>query len=116
LQLAKGAIAAGLRILLSHWGAELDDIECLYLAGAFGNYVRPESAFRIGLIEVHPDRLVASGNTALRGAKLSIGVEHFPVLNIIEHVPLAEDPQFEDRFVGCMAFPVGPEAVSSRAN
>jgi uncharacterized 2Fe-2S/4Fe-4S cluster protein (DUF4445 family) len=116
LQLAKGAIAAGLRILLSHWGAELDDIECLYLAGAFGNYVRPESAFRIGLIEVHPDRLVASGNTALRGAKLSIGVEHFPILNIIEHVPLAEDPQFEDKFVACMAFPSGLQAVTARAN
>jgi uncharacterized 2Fe-2S/4Fe-4S cluster protein (DUF4445 family) len=116
LQLAKGAIAAGLRILLAHWGAELEDIECLYLAGAFGNYVRPESAFRIGLLEVTADRLVASGNTALRGAKLSIGVEQFPVLNIIEHVPLAEDPLFEDRFIQCMAFPAGLQAAAAHAD
>ncbi len=115
LQLAKGAIAAGLRILLDHWGAGLDDIECVYLAGAFGNYVRPESAYRIGLLEVPADRLVASGNTALRGAKLAIGVDQFPVMSIIEHVPLASDPQFEDKFVSCMAFPSGPDAGQANA-
>ena len=107
LQLAKGAIAAGLRILLDHWGAQLEDIDCLYLAGAFGNYVRPESAHRVGLIEVAPDRLVPSGNTALRGAKLSFGVDVFDVTQIIEHIPLASDPEFEDKFVGCMGFPAG---------
>jgi uncharacterized 2Fe-2S/4Fe-4S cluster protein (DUF4445 family) len=116
LQLAKGAIAAGLRILLHHWGAKLDDIDCVYLAGAFGNYVRAESAYRIGLLEVPADRLVASGNTALRGAKLSIGVDRFPVMSIIEHVALASDPEFEDRFVGCMAFPAGPDIAAPRAN
>ena len=109
LQLAKGAIAAGLRILLDHWGSRLDDIESVYLAGAFGNYVRPESAYRIGLIEVPPERLVASGNTALRGAKLAIGVDSFPLMSIIEHVPLASDPRFEDIFVSCMAFPASAE-------
>jgi uncharacterized 2Fe-2S/4Fe-4S cluster protein (DUF4445 family) len=115
LQLAKGAIAAGLRILLDHWGAELDDIECVYLAGAFGNYVRPESACRIGLLEVTADRLVPSGNTALRGAKLSIGVDRFPLMSIIEHVPLASDPEFEDKFVACMAFPAGTADGAERA-
>lgn len=111
LQLAKGAIAAGLRILLDHWGARMDEIECVYLAGAFGNYVRPESACRIGLLEVPAERLAPSGNTALRGAKLAIGVEEFPVMNIIEHVPLASDPQFEDKFVSCMAFPADADAL-----
>jgi uncharacterized 2Fe-2S/4Fe-4S cluster protein (DUF4445 family) len=118
LQLAKGAIAAGLRILLDHWGAQLKDIDCVYLAGAFGNYLRPESAYRIGLIEIPHHRLVPSGNTALRGAKLSFGVADFPVLGIVEHVPLASDPHFEDIFVTCMGFPggldtAGPEAEST---
>ena len=115
LQLAKGAIAAGLRILLDHWGAQLEDIDCVYLAGAFGNYLRPESAYRIGLIEVSHDRLVPSGNTALRGAKASFGVREFPVLSIIEHVPLASDPKFEDKFVACMAFPDVPDAAGPAA-
>ena len=110
LQLAKGAVAAGLRILLDHWGATLDDIDCVYLAGAFGNYVRLGSACRIGLLEVPAGRLAPAGNAALRGAKLSIGVDRFPVLAIIEHVAMASDPRFEDTFLACMRFPEGLEA------
>jgi len=105
LQLAKAAIASGMRILLDRWGASIDDVEEVYLAGAFGNYVRAESAVRIGLLETGVERLTASGNTALRGAKLLIGAEDFPVLKLIEHVGLASDPNFQDRFVDCMAFP-----------
>jgi len=112
LQLAKGAVAAGLRILADHWGATLDEIDCVYLAGAFGNYVRPQSACRIGLMEVPAERLKAAGNTALRGAKLAIGTENFPVTSIVEHISLAADPHFEDRFAECMRFPNGQEAVT----
>jgi len=105
LQLAKGAIASGMRILLDRWGAAIDEVKQVYLSGAFGNYVRAESAVRIGLLETSVHHLVPSGNTALRGAKLLIGAEDFPVLNLIEHVGLASDPHFQDRFVECMAFP-----------
>ena len=69
LQLAKAAIASGMRLLLQHWGAGHDDIEVVHLAGAFGNYVRFESAVRIGLLEMAPCKIAAAGNTALRGAK-----------------------------------------------
>jgi uncharacterized 2Fe-2S/4Fe-4S cluster protein (DUF4445 family) len=105
LQLAKAAIASGMRILLDHWGATIDEVEEVYLAGAFGNYVRAESAVRIGLMEASVDRLIPAGNTALRGAKMLIGVTEFPALNMIEHFNLAADPNFQDRFVDCMAFP-----------
>jgi uncharacterized 2Fe-2S/4Fe-4S cluster protein (DUF4445 family) len=119
LQLAKAAIASGMRILLDHWGATIEDVEEVYLAGAFGNYVRAESAVRIGLLESSAERLVPSGNTALRGAKMLIGEEHFPVLDMIEHIGLASDPNFQDRFVDCMAFPeskvVAPEAEPADA-
>ncbi len=105
LQLAKGAIATGLRILLQRWGAGIQDIAAIYLSGAFGNYVRPESAVRIGLLETPPNRIVASGNTALRGAKFLIGSDHFSALDIIEHVSLASDPQFQNTFIDSLAFP-----------
>lgn len=113
LQLAKAAIASGMRILLDRWGADIDDIKEVYLSGAFGNYVRAESAVRIGLLEAGVHRLTPSGNTALRGAKLLLGINDFPVLNMIEHVGLASDPHFQDRFVDCMAFP-DAEVVASR--
>lgn len=112
LQLAKAAIASGMRILLDRWGASIDDVEEIYLSGAFGNYVRAESAVRIGLLETGVHQLVASGNTALRGAKMLIGSEEFPVLSMIEHVGLASDPNFQDRFVDCMAFPAAEAKVS----
>jgi len=72
LQLAKGAIAAGMRILLSRLGLGLDDISEVYLAGAFGNYMNRASAWRIGLLDVPPERVRPSGNTALLGAKIAL--------------------------------------------
>jgi uncharacterized 2Fe-2S/4Fe-4S cluster protein (DUF4445 family) len=107
LQLAKGAIAAGLRILLKHWGG--GDIETLMLSGAFGNYVNPRSAVRIGLVEMPAERVVPAGNTALRGAKMLLGRESYPVLERVSHVALAADPDFQDIFVACMGFPAADE-------
>ncbi len=112
LQLAKGAIAAGLRILLRHWGAGLDELETVYLSGAFGNYVRAESAVRIGLLESPSERILAVGNTALRGAKISL-LSGLDPNTEIEHVSLAQDPNFQDTFVDCLAFPQ-EEALSAR--
>jgi len=104
LQLAKGAIAAGLRILLRHWGASMQDLRTVYLAGAFGNYVRIESAARIGLLEMAGERVVSAGNTALRGAKLILLSEDVSMPKV-EHVSLAADAGFQETFVDCMGFP-----------
>jgi uncharacterized 2Fe-2S/4Fe-4S cluster protein (DUF4445 family) len=111
LQLAKGAIAAGLRILLDHWGAALSDLSRVYLAGAFGNYVNYASARRIGLLDFPPELVQASGNTALLGAKIALFTLHdhdgaYPgILEKIKHVSLHEDPRFQDIFVEEMTFP-----------
>ncbi|MGA2963747.1 MAG: ASKHA domain-containing protein [Candidatus Korobacteraceae bacterium] len=104
LQLAKGAIAAGLRILLGRWGATMQDLRTVYLAGAFGNYVRIESAARIGLLEMAGERVVSAGNTALRGAKLILLSEDVSMPKV-EHVSLAADAGFQETFVDCMGFP-----------
>lgn len=105
LQLAKGAIAAGLRILLKHWGASLSDLRTLSLAGAFGNYLTVDSARRIGLLECAPEIVVAAGNAALRGAKQILAGKSPPAASVIRHVALAADPEFEDVFVASMGFP-----------
>ncbi len=111
LQLAKGALAAGFRILLARLGASLDDVKKLYLAGAFGNYISRSSAQRIGLIALPIDQVSPAGNTALLGAKLAL----FPpagedgsyarLRQKIEHVPLNADPQFQEMYVEGLAFP-----------
>jgi uncharacterized 2Fe-2S/4Fe-4S cluster protein (DUF4445 family) len=104
LQLAKGAIAAGFRILLRKLGVEMGAVAKVYLAGAFGNYVQIESAIRIGLIEAPRAVVHAAGNSALRGAKMLLATGE-PVLPIIEHISLAADPSFQDEFVDSMSFP-----------
>jgi uncharacterized 2Fe-2S/4Fe-4S cluster protein (DUF4445 family) len=111
LQLAKAAIAAGLRILTAHWGASLEDLETVHLAGAFGNYLNVASARRIGLVEVDPARVKPVGNTALRGAKMHLltpsqRASRIDVLHArTQHLSLAADPRFEEIFVDSLQFP-----------
>ncbi|MGO9317101.1 MAG: ASKHA domain-containing protein [Terracidiphilus sp.] len=105
LQLAKAAIASGFLLLLKRLGANAVNLRNIYLAGAFGNYVQVQSAIGIGLLEAPIERIHASGNTALRGAKMLLLSTGEPALPRIEHVSLAADPSFQDEFAGCIAFP-----------
>jgi uncharacterized 2Fe-2S/4Fe-4S cluster protein (DUF4445 family) len=113
LQLAKGAIAAGLRILLEQWGATRDDLGQVFLAGAFGNYINHTSARRIGLLDFAADKVRAAGNTALLGAKLALfslpeqDGAYPRILGKVKHVSLNEDARFQETFVEEMVFPEG---------
>jgi uncharacterized 2Fe-2S/4Fe-4S cluster protein (DUF4445 family) len=112
LQLAKGAIAAGIRVLLDRFGATAQDLKKLYLAGAFGNYINRASAQRIGLIGFPADKVEAAGNTALLGAKLALfrpkgeNGSYARLRRDTEHVALNADIGFEETFVEEMAFPI----------
>jgi len=111
LQLAKGAIAAGIRILLGRWGAGPDEVPLVNLAGAFGNYVNRESARRIGLVDFPAESVEPVGNSALLGAKLTLfgkdrtAFEYRDLLARVEHVSLASDPSFQEIFVREVRFP-----------
>jgi uncharacterized 2Fe-2S/4Fe-4S cluster protein (DUF4445 family) len=105
LQLAKAAIASGFRLLLKQLSAVFSEIESVYLAGAFGNYVQIDSAIGVGLLEMPRERIHAAGNTALRGAKILLLSASEPFLPEVEHVSLASDRGFQDEFVNCMTFP-----------
>lgn len=69
VQLAKGAIAAGIQLMASHMGVALSEIQKVYLAGAFGTYMDPKSACKIGLLPKElENKITAAGNAAGRGA------------------------------------------------
>ncbi len=112
LQLAKGAIAAGIELLLMRLGLRAEDLDRVWLAGAFGNYISRASARRIGLLPFPPEQVEPAGNTALRGAKLVLCGAAGPdralpeVRARVEHVALKEDPRFQDAYVAAMGFPV----------
>jgi len=109
LQLAKAAIAAGIKLLMQRKSAK--ELTRLYLAGAFGNYIDRASAQRIGLIDFPPERVEAAGNTALLGAKLALfsldseDGSYAGLRRCVEHVALNADPSFQDVFVEELAFP-----------
>jgi uncharacterized 2Fe-2S/4Fe-4S cluster protein (DUF4445 family) len=114
LQLAKGAIDAGLEVLLEQWGATREEVTRVFLAGAFGNYINQASARRIGLLEFPSEKVQPSGNTALLGAKLALFAwddytgQYAELRKRIFHISLHQDEHFHETFVGQMAFPARP--------
>lgn len=101
LQLAKGAAAAALALLGAR-GARL------FLAGAFGNYLRETGARRIGLLPGN-SQVTPSGNTALRGVRQLLlqqtrrAAMVQSILNRTTHIELAADPRFQDAFAHHMS-------------
>ena len=71
--LAKGAIRAGIDILLDYLKVSASDIEEISIAGAFGSYMLPEHAMGIGMLPTIPlDRIKIIGNAAGTGARMML--------------------------------------------
>ncbi len=112
LQLATGAIRAGIQILLRRAGLKPGDLDRVLIAGGFGSFIRRSRAQRIGLIphQVDHSRIRFVGNTSLAGAKWALlstrarkQAEH--LARQAEHVQLSQDPNFQTEFVEAMIFP-----------
>lgn len=110
VQLAKGAIAAGIVLMCSNLGITPSEVDRVILAGAFGSYMNPESACRIGLLpEELSGKIQAAGNIAGTGAKLmAVNREQHSLsqklLRRIQFLELAELPEFQRTFAKHMAF------------
>ncbi len=73
VQLAKGAIRAGVTALLSEVGLLTEEIEEVYIAGAFGYHLQEESLLSIGLLpKAFRGKITYVGNTALSGAEMML--------------------------------------------
>ena len=111
VQLAKGAVAAGVKTLMDELGVGAKDISRVYLAGALGNYVDRLSALRIGLLpRVNPEIIRSLGNAASRGASMALLSKKQwqmakDLIDFIEHIELSCRPDFNDYFVENLDFP-----------
>ncbi len=112
LQLASGAIRAGITIMLKRAGIDVDDLDALLVGGGFGNYVRCENAQRIGLLphRLQPEKFQFLGNTSLKGARLAalskkMRNKSIDLARKIEHIDLSLDMEFQEIFVEAMFFP-----------
>lgn len=110
VQLAKGAIRAGIELMCREMGVQPEDIKTVLLAGAFGNYMDPKSACRIGMIPpCLVDRIRPVGNAAGEGAKLcAVNCAEFErakqLAEKTDFLELASLPDFQDRFVDALEF------------
>jgi uncharacterized 2Fe-2S/4Fe-4S cluster protein (DUF4445 family) len=111
LQLAKAAMAAGIKILMDELGIGVDDINRVYLAGALGNYVDRISTLRIGLLpQIKIEHIRSLGNAASMGASMALlSKKHWQmaktVTNFIEHIELSYRRDFNQYFIEQMDFP-----------
>jgi len=111
LQLAKGAVAAGIRTLMDEMGIGTGDIHRVYLAGALGNYVNHYSAMRIGLLpRIDPEIVTSLGNAASTGASMVLLSKAYwqmanHLADFIEHVELSSRLDFNQYFIEHMDFP-----------
>lgn len=113
-QLAKGAIAAGIRVLLSVAGIAAEEVHHVLLAGGFGNYLDPASALATGLLPAGmAHKTVRSvGNASLAGARLCLlsGEERAEALRISRstaYIELSGRDDFQQAFAEEMLFPAG---------
>ncbi|MCL5076233.1 MAG: ASKHA domain-containing protein [Chloroflexi bacterium] len=122
LQLAKGAIRAGIEILKKELGIEDDQITEVLLAGAFGSYVHPPNVVAIGLIPPLPEeRLVSVGNAASVGSRmalLSMAARDIAkdIARRVQYIELSARPDFQEKFVAALSLPSSCVANEIRAS
>ena len=110
LQLAKAAIASGIKTLMNAVGLTYNDIDKLYIAGSFGNNLNLNSAARIGMIPRELiNKTILCGNNCLSGVEAELyKKEDNKLLNIKKisnYIELSSSKEFSDFFVEEMAFP-----------
>ena len=108
---SKGAILAAMRVLLNSVGMSFQDLERIYVAGGFGNYLDVEKAIFIGLLpDVELERVRFIGNSSLTGARMGLLSRHafdraHTLSRQMTYFELSVDPKFYDEFVGSLFLP-----------
>jgi len=111
IQLAKAAIYTGCSILMKRKNLEEKDINRVFIAGAFGNYINPENAKIIGLIpDVPTEKIKFVGNTAVTGAKMALASKEMrkkaeQITDKVRYLELANDPDFNKEFIKALFLP-----------
>jgi uncharacterized 2Fe-2S/4Fe-4S cluster protein (DUF4445 family) len=110
-QLACGAIRAGINILIRKAGLSPDELDTVFLAGAFGTFIRRSSAMRVGLLPaIEHEKIRSVGNASLLGAKMALlSLEERKYAERLRcktvHVDLSMDAEFQMEFGMAMMFP-----------
>ncbi|MBU1672736.1 MAG: DUF4445 domain-containing protein [Actinobacteria bacterium] len=111
LMRAKAAIYAGINILLQEMAIDIDAVEEILIAGAFGRYLEIDKAIIIGLLpDVDTNKLKFVGNGSLLGSYLmvlskNLIAEADRIANMMTYLELSTNPRFMDQYVSALFFP-----------
>lgn len=109
LQLAKGALYAGAKLMMQRMG--IVRVDKVILAGAFGSYIDKESALTLGMFpDCDINNVYAVGNAAGDGARMALlntgkRVEAEKYARWVEFVEIAVEPNFQKEFMQAMHIP-----------
>ena len=114
VQLAKAALYAGARLLMKR--AEVEGVDRVVLAGAFGSYIDPQHAMILGLIpDCDLERVTAVGNAAGDGARIALlnrekRREAQEIAHWVRYIETAVDAGFQEAFVAAIHIPHASDA------
>jgi uncharacterized 2Fe-2S/4Fe-4S cluster protein (DUF4445 family) len=109
IQLAKGALHAGCKLMMRRMGME--KVDCVKIAGAFGTHVDRTKALVMGLFpDCEIDKIMSVGNAAGDGARAALlnrekRVEANWVSRNVEYIELTVEKDFQQQFMECMQIP-----------
>jgi uncharacterized 2Fe-2S/4Fe-4S cluster protein (DUF4445 family) len=108
---AKAAIYAGISLLLRKVDFTLDDVEHIYIAGGFGNYLNIGKAIIIGMLPDLPkDKFELLGNTSVAGSYLCLLSDHMrkeaeDVAQKMTNIELSVSRRFMDEYISALFLP-----------
>ncbi|MEM7281850.1 MAG: ASKHA domain-containing protein, partial [Pseudomonadota bacterium] len=109
IQLAKAALYAGVKLLMDK--SNVQTVDRIRLAGAFGSHIDVKHAMVLGLIpDCDLDQVASAGNAAGTGARIALlnsqaRSEIETLVRSIEKIETAVEDKFQEYFVGAMAIP-----------
>jgi len=110
MQLAIAAIKSGIRMVLLKNELKKEELEEIFIAGAFGNYLNIKNSMRIGLLpQIDEDKIIFIGNASLAGAKALLLSQQArkkieSLVKRIQYSSLAIDPLFQKYFIEALEF------------
>ncbi len=110
IQLAVAAVKTGIRLICEKYRIKKEDLDKVFIAGAFGNYLNTKNAIRIGLLpDIDPEKIVYVGNSSLAGARALLLSKPArkrteSLIKKVHYISLASDPGFQGCFVDSLNF------------
>ncbi len=108
---SKGAVFAAARVLVRSVGMDFSEIDRIFVAGGFGNYLNIEKAITIGLLpDVPLDRFQFVGNSSVAGARIALVSNHAfekakTIAKKMTYFELSVNPEFMNEFIAALFLP-----------